>query len=105
MFYFIQIAGIRYEQELDILVSCGVDYIGFPFRLTHHQEDISESEAGRLIRKLPGHCKAVLITYLNKARAIRELCNKLGVNTVQLHGEIQVEELRNLREQNSEIDI
>ncbi len=101
----IQIAGVRNQNELDLLVSCGVNYIGFPFRLTHHQEDITESEAGRMIRQLPESCQAVLITYLNNAIEIIELCNKLGVNTVQLHGEIQLEEVRNLREQNPEIDI
>jgi phosphoribosylanthranilate isomerase len=101
----IQIAGVRNQNELEILVSCGVDYIGFPFRLTHHPEDISESEAARMIRQLPNKCKAVLITYLNKAIEIIELCNKLGVNSVQLHGEIQLEELQNLNASNPDINI
>jgi phosphoribosylanthranilate isomerase len=101
----IQIAGVRNKEELALLVSCGVDYIGFPFRLTHHQEDISESKAARMIRKLPNSCEAVLITYLKKALKIIELCNKLGLNTVQLHGEIQPEEVQNIKVKKPEIEI
>ena len=101
----IQIAGIRNQEELDLIVSCGVDYIGFPFRLTHHREDISQSEAARMIRKLPQNCEAVLITYLKKALEIIELCNNLGVNTVQLHGEIQLAEVQNLKAHHPDMNI
>jgi phosphoribosylanthranilate isomerase len=101
----IQIAGIHNQKEIDILVSCGVDYIGFPFRLTHHQEDISESEAAYLIRLLPRQIKGVLITYLDDEREIINLCQNLGVTTVQLHGEIRLESLKNLKEKESDIDI
>ena len=101
----IQIAGVRNQKDLETLLSHGVDYIGFPFRLTHHPEDISESEAARMIRELPESCEAVLITYLNNAIEIIELCDKLGVSTVQLHGEIQLAEVQNLKARHPDMNI
>ena len=84
----------KYQQEIETLISCDVDYIGFPFRLTHHQEDISETDAARLIRSLPTQIKGVLITYLDDEKEIINLCRNLGVKTVQLHGEIRLESLQ-----------
>jgi phosphoribosylanthranilate isomerase len=101
----IQIAGIHNQQEIELLISCGVDYIGFPFRLTYHQEDISETDAARLVRLLPDQIKGVLITYLNNEKEIINLCRKLGIKTVQLHGEIRLKSLQRLKESNPDIDI
>jgi phosphoribosylanthranilate isomerase len=101
----IQIAGIHNQHEIELLVSCGVDYIGFPFRLTHHQEDISETDAAGLIRLLPNQIKGVLITYLDNKKEIINLCRILGINTVQLHGEIRLESLQRLKESYPDIDI
>ena len=66
----IQVAGIRNQQEAKMLVECGVDYLGFPFRLDYHSEDISEVEATRIISRLPESVKAVVITYLDQAEEI-----------------------------------
>lgn len=101
----IQIAGIRNQNDLEILLSCGVDYLGFPLRLAHHPEEISESEAARMIGQLPDSCKPVLITYLYKAQEIIGLCQQLGLNTVQLHGEVQLRELKNLKVQNPDLNV
>ncbi len=93
----IQIAGVRGQHDLNILLSNQVDYIGFPFRLSHHQEDISEPEAACLIRKVPRTSKAVLITYLSESRKIIELSLSLKVTVVQIHGNISLKELNILR--------
>ena len=42
---FIQVAGIRDEQEARMLLDCGVHYLGFPLRLPVHVEDLSEADA------------------------------------------------------------
>ena len=101
----IQIAGVRNQTDLDILLSCGVDYIGFPFRLSHHREDISEQEAARLIELLQPTSKAVLITYLGEAAKIQALSEYLKVKTVQLHGDISLKQLRILKEKAPHIEI
>jgi len=95
---FIQVAGVRDRAEADLLVQCGVRYLGFPLRLPIHQEDLSEQAAASIIRSLTPPTHGVLITYLHQAAGIVEFCTSLGVSLVQLHGEIEATELRSIKE-------
>ena len=89
---YIQIAGIVDEPEARMLIGCGVKFIGFPLKLSSHQEDLSENMTANIIR----NC-GVLITYLTDAVDISGLCRFLGTNIVQVHGEIDESELSKLR--------
>ena len=102
---FIQIAGVSGKAEAELLIDCGVKYLGFPLRLPVNKEDISEEEAAKIIKQLPEHTEGILITYLNKAEDILNLAGKLGVTIVQLHGEIRTEELKKIKEKNSAVKI
>ncbi|MFQ5751441.1 MAG: phosphoribosylanthranilate isomerase [bacterium] len=93
----IQVAGIKDEKEAQMLSASGVDWLGFPLRLTRHQADLSEDEAAKIIHALKLPHFGVLITYLRKAEKIIALCRKLGTTKVQLHGKIKVSELRKLQ--------
>jgi len=93
----VQIAGVIDRREAEMLLAAGVDWLGFPFRLTVHREDLPEAEAARIIRALPPPHEAVLITYLEDAAEIAALCRDLGVRRVQLHGPIDPAELAALR--------
>jgi phosphoribosylanthranilate isomerase len=93
----VQIAGVIDRQEAEMLAAAGVDWLGFPFRLDHHQEDLSEDDASRIIRALPPRHEAVLITYLDRADEIVDLCRNLRVPKVQLHGPIALPELAAVR--------
>ncbi len=90
----IQIAGVIDKEEATMLINAGVDYLGFPFRLPVHKEDLTEDEAVEVIKIISQPHKAVLITYLDIADEIIKLCTKLNVNIVQLHGKISKEELK-----------
>lgn len=93
----IQIAGVRDEQEARLLIDLGVDYVGFPLGLDVHGADTSEIEAARIIRSIEPPPHPVLITYLEKADQVHELCKKLGTSLVQLHGDIARTELEALK--------
>ena len=95
---FIQVAGIMDRAEAELLVKSGVPYLGFPLRLPVHHEDLSEQEASAIIKKLKPPAHGVLITYLNQADEIVEFCDSLGASVVQLHGDIEVSELRRIKE-------
>ena len=94
----IQIAGVIDQSEADMLVECGVRYLGFPLRLPVHKEDLCETDAATIISNLPKPCQGILITYLNNSREIIEFCDFLGVSVVQLHGDISVAELGQLKQ-------
>ena len=93
----IQIAGVIDKQEADMLVDAGVDYLGFPLRLKDGREDLSESAAAEIIRAIPSPSKGVLITYISDASQIKNFCEFLSAEVVQLHGAIEVDELKKLR--------
>jgi phosphoribosylanthranilate isomerase len=102
---FIQIAGVKNYQEAQMLVACGVDYIGFPLQLEYHLEDLGEVEVAEIIRKLPPTTQGVLITYLKETEKIIELSSQLNVKTIQLHGDVSLGELRILKSQHPELQI
>ena len=97
MKHIIQIAGIIDAAEAQLLLDSGVDWLGFPLRLTVNAEDINDADAAAIIANLPENRSGVLITYLNTATEILELCKTLHAKTVQIHGNIEFAELRHLR--------
>lgn len=101
----IQIAGVIDKTEAELLIECGIRFIGFPLRLPVNKEDLSETEAKNIIAAFPKETHAVLITYLNKSSEILELKEYLNVDYVQIHGNIEVDELIMLRNKAKEIKI
>ena len=93
----VQVAGVIDQAEADMLVACGVRWLGFPLRLPVNEEDLSEAQAARIIRGLPAGCHGVLITYSGDADEVLELAGFLGAGVVQLHGDIAVAELERIR--------
>lgn len=94
----VQIAGVHDQAEAEMLIAEGVDWIGFPLCLPVHKEDLSWDEARTLVRALSAHARFVLITYLNAANSILELAEKIGVTTIQIHGEIALAQIKRLKE-------
>jgi phosphoribosylanthranilate isomerase len=94
----VQIAGVHDVEEAQLLCACGVDWLGFPLRLPVHREDLSDDEAAVVICRCALRDRGVLITYLDRGADIAVLCRSLGVYRVQIHGEIDPEEVDRLRE-------
>ena len=101
----IQVAGVADPAEAAMLQECGIRYLGFPLRLPVNREDLTEEEAGAIIRLLRPPARGVLITYLNRAEEIVSFCGALGARMVQVHGDIAPEELARLRELDPELAI
>ena len=94
---FIHVAGITDTEEAELLIDCGVEYLGFPLVLDHHTEDLSPDEAAKIVAKCRGQATFFVVTYLSQAVKIADLCRQLHVDMVQLHGDISHTELRGLR--------
>lgn len=94
----IQVAGVIDEAEAALLVECGVDWLGFPLRLPVNKEDLSEDQAADVIRAIVPPQQGVLITYEVDAHEISAFCRALGVSTVQLHADVPVGQLRDLKQ-------
>lgn len=92
----VQVAGIRDSEEASRIAASGVDLLGWPFRLSVHQEDLSEEEAARIIRDQQLGDRSVLITYLQRADEVHRLADDLGCRWVQLHGGFSTHEYHEL---------
>lgn len=92
----IQVAGVKSLSEAEMLARCGINFAGFPLVLDFHNEDLNKEEVKNLTHKLPENIKPVLITYLNKSSDIIELAYFTGINIIQVHGDINRDELEKL---------
>lgn len=93
----IQIAGIKSNEEAQMIADSGATHLGFPFGLDVHAEDTTMEEASQIISRLPRFVHPVLITYYDAALQIKQTMDKLGCRIVQLHGHVAPTETRKLR--------
>lgn len=100
---FIQVAGVIDRKEAEMLVENGVHYLGFPLRLPVNKEDLSEENAAEIILELKPPYFGVVISYSDTAKEAIELCDKLNVKIIQLHGSIKIEELKKIKQKRSDI--
>lgn len=80
-----------------MLVVCGVRFLGFPLVLDRHREDLTVEEAAAIVAAMRGRATCFLITYLRRPAPVLDLCRRLGVGMVQLHGGVELADLRRLR--------
>ena len=97
---YIQVAGIIDADEAKMLVQEGIKYLGFPLRLPVNQVDLSEEEAGEIIKNLLPPFHGIIISYSKSAEEVIELCRTLSSNVIQLHGAIDIAEIKKIKEQN-----
>ncbi|MEV0062686.1 phosphoribosylanthranilate isomerase [Nocardia sp. NPDC050718] len=90
-----KICGIRSEADLRIALAAGADAVGFISGITHVSEDaLDAATARRLAALVPPFVNRVLVTHLEAADEIIELADQLGVDTIQVHGLVSAETLR-----------
>lgn len=93
-----KICGIRSEADLRIAIDAGADAVGFISGITHVSEDgLDAATARRLAVLVPPFVNTVLVTHLEDADAIIELADHLGVDTIQVHGLVSAQTLRQVR--------
>jgi len=82
-----------------MLADSGMTHIGLPLRLPVHKPDVSDEDARGICAAI-GHTTAmsVLITYLTDPAEALALCRFLGVGGIQLHGDMPLAAVRQLRQ-------
>ncbi|MEV0294910.1 phosphoribosylanthranilate isomerase [Nocardia sp. NPDC050710] len=93
-----KICGIRSETDLRLAVAAGADAIGFISGITHFSEDsLSAAEAAHLSAMVPPFVTRVLVTHLEDATSIIDLANEISVDSIQIHGLVSPETVREVR--------
>jgi phosphoribosylanthranilate isomerase len=95
----IKICGNKTLVDVKMAVMAGADAVGFLVGQLHASKDfILPSTALRLASSLPPYISPVIVTHLMEAESILEIILKTGINTVQLHGTVSVDDVKMLRD-------
>lgn len=100
-----QIAGVVDAEDAEVVVDCGVEYLGLPLGPGVVPGDCAEDEAARIVRRLPPSVEPVLITYLVEPEGIAALARRIGASWVQLHGPISPEAAAQLHQGTPELQL
>ncbi|QUR67769.1 phosphoribosylanthranilate isomerase [Mycobacterium spongiae] len=92
-----KICGIGTAEDLVAAVDAGADAVGLIVGTTHHSDDeIPVDQARVLAASVPAFITIVLVTHLVDGTAILDLAEAIGVDTVQVHGEVDPQTLRDI---------
>ena len=94
----VKICGITSFEEARMAISCGADAVGFLIGLNYPTDDeIDTLAAKEIIASLPPFVSSVLVTHKKELDWVVDTCQRLGCNTIQLHGDFAVEQIPLLR--------
>jgi phosphoribosylanthranilate isomerase len=85
---YVKICGLTSSQDVRACIAARTDALGFLVGLDYPSEDqISTERAAALVREVPPFVSTVLVTHRTAASDVIDLCRKVPVSTLQLHGE------------------
>ena len=94
----IKICGIQNVSEALGAVTAGANTIGLLLGVSHAVEDEITPETGkRIAAAMPGEIRIVLVTHLLDIRRIASLATHAGASAIQVHNDLSVGEIRELR--------
>jgi phosphoribosylanthranilate isomerase len=91
----IKICGIRDAETAAAVASLGVDAIGLNF-FDRSPRVVAPEVAARIVADLPQSVEAVGVFVNHTTRQVQEIARRVGLRTVQLHGDEPVEILAEL---------
>ncbi|MBX5436113.1 MAG: phosphoribosylanthranilate isomerase [Alicyclobacillaceae bacterium] len=94
----VKICGIQSEEDMRTALAAGADALGFLVGITHLAEDqVTIDLARHLVAKLPPFVSSVAVTHLRTAAEISELVQAVRCTTVQVHDDVDVGVLSEVR--------
>ncbi|MDD4111281.1 MAG: phosphoribosylanthranilate isomerase [Clostridia bacterium] len=92
----VQIAGVKNIEEALFCEKAGVDYIGLLVGQSHASKDFISSEIARDITQSLKKSKSIMITHLTNAKEIIENAKIISCNAIQLHSNIDENEVEKI---------
>ncbi len=94
----VEICGNRSREDLMLAVEAGADAVGFLVGIRHLTEDsLVPTIAKHLVSQTPPFVSTVMVTHLVHASEILDLHDVLLTSTIQLHDELDPQEIEAIR--------
>jgi len=93
----IKICGITNEEDALKASILGANYLGFLVEIDFAEDKVTRKQAKSIISKLPLEVEPVFVTYLKKAKPIIEIAKEIKPLIIQLHNDIELEEIGKIR--------
>ena len=105
----IKVCGIRSKGDAETVLEKGANSIGLLIGLTHKAEDHVDEQTGKeiaeLVRMKYPDARIVLVTHLLDPEEVKRIAENVGVTTIQVHGDMRVEDIRILRAQVPSVEL
>ncbi len=100
------VCALRDSEDLDVCVEAGVDAVGVLCGVTHKAEDaLPIDDAARLLIRVPPYMGRYVVTHFISLADINYLIGALSVDTIQLHDNIDINVVKQLRQDFSTLRI
>ncbi len=93
-----KICGIMDYEELDFALSAGADAVGFVVEIEESRHCISALSAREMIKRVPIFVKSVVVVSPANIDEAEVLAKKTGADILQLHGDLELEDLIALKD-------
>jgi len=94
----VKVCGIKTVEDAIMAAHCGADAVGLLVGQRHVSEDFINIDLARdIVKKCPPLVSPVLVTHLNDPKEIAYLASQIGVTTIQLHSDCEVQSIISLR--------
>jgi phosphoribosylanthranilate isomerase len=83
----VKICGITRKEDLEAAAAAGADAVGFVVGVAYSPRNLSIAAAEKLMRKVSPFVKTVLVTVPTSLEELKETCQALNPDAVQIHGD------------------
>lgn len=94
----VKVCGIKKVEDAIMAAHCGADAIGLLVGQRHVAEDFIKIDLARdIVKQCPPFVSTVLVTHLEDPKEIANLASQIGVSTIQIHSNCDVQSIISLR--------
>lgn len=105
----IKVCGIRNRADAETALESGANSIGLLIGLRYKAEDQIDEQTGRdiadMVRRKYPEARIALVTHLLDPVEVKRLAESVGVTTIQVHDDMRVGDIGNLRAQMPSIEL
>ncbi len=93
----VKICGIKNIDDARAAAELGADELGFHVGLEGGRSPLTKEMAGTIIKELPPHVSAVVVTSVTDPKELIDIAQHTGARTLQLYGDATPEQIKEVK--------